>query len=135
MVCTVYPENWSKKFYISIACHPLNFEALVNNNFNFYLELHLQQQRIPSAYKFTFLQTCDRIKMSASGTKRRTFVIETMGGFCGYLATMSGLAAGADAAYIYEEAFTIKDLQVLIECSSIIEFLRHCFCVFYYQLQ
>ena len=51
--------------------------------------------------------------MSASGTKRRTFVIETMGGYCGYLATMAGLAAGADAAYIFEENFTIKDLQVL----------------------
>ena len=36
-----------------------------------------------------------------------------MGGFCGYLATMSGLAGGADAAYIYEEKFTIKDLQVI----------------------
>ncbi len=35
-----------------------------------------------------------------------------MGGYCGYLATMAGLAGGADAAYIYEEKFTIKDLQV-----------------------
>lgn len=34
-----------------------------------------------------------------------------MGGYCGYLATMSGLAGGADAAYIYEEKFTIRDLQ------------------------
>ena len=34
-----------------------------------------------------------------------------MGGYCGYLATMSGLAGGADAAYIFEEPFTIKDLQ------------------------
>ncbi|XP_033108253.1 ATP-dependent 6-phosphofructokinase, muscle type-like [Anneissia japonica] len=38
-----------------------------------------------------------------------------MGGFCGYLATMSGLAAGADAAYIFEEPFTIKDLQGDVE--------------------
>lgn len=35
-----------------------------------------------------------------------------MGGFCGYLATMAGLAGGADAAYIYEEHFNIHDLQV-----------------------
>ena len=49
------------------------------------------------------LQTCDRIKQSAAGTKRRVFIIETMGGYCGYLATMAGLAAGADAAYIFEE--------------------------------
>ena len=57
-------------------------------------------------------QTCDRIKQSAAGTKRRVFIIETMGGFCGYLATMAGLAGGADAAYIYEEHFSIHDLQV-----------------------
>lgn len=40
------------------------------------------------------------------------FIVETMGGYCGYLATMAGLAAGADAAYIFEEKFAIKDLEV-----------------------
>ncbi|XP_077480068.1 ATP-dependent 6-phosphofructokinase, platelet type isoform X4 [Stigmatopora argus] len=59
--------------------------------------------------------TCDRIKQSASGTKRRVFIIETMGGYCGYLATVAGLAAGADAAYIYEEPFDIRDLQANVE--------------------
>ncbi|XP_046879360.1 ATP-dependent 6-phosphofructokinase, platelet type isoform X7 [Hypomesus transpacificus] len=59
--------------------------------------------------------TCDRIKQSASGTKRRVFIIETMGGYCGYLASVGGLAAGADAAYIYEEPFDIKDLQSNVE--------------------
>jgi len=54
---------------------------------------------------------CDRIKQSASGTRNRVFVVETMGGYCGYLATMAGLAGGADAAYIFEEKFSIKDLQ------------------------
>ncbi|XP_006516550.1 ATP-dependent 6-phosphofructokinase, platelet type isoform X1 [Mus musculus] len=56
-------------------------------------------------------ETCDRIKQSASGTKRRVFIIETMGGYCGYLANMGALAAGADAAYIFEEPFDIGDLQ------------------------
>lgn len=41
------------------------------------------------------------------------FIIETMGGYCGYLASVGGLAAGADAAYIYEEKFDIRDLQVI----------------------
>ncbi|KAM3603658.1 uncharacterized protein V6R79_000221 [Siganus canaliculatus] len=59
--------------------------------------------------------TCDRIKQSASGTKRRVFIIETMGGYCGYLATVGGLAAGADTVYIYEEAFDIRDLQANVE--------------------
>ncbi|XP_030612972.1 ATP-dependent 6-phosphofructokinase, platelet type isoform X4 [Archocentrus centrarchus] len=61
------------------------------------------------------VETCDRIKQSASGTKRRVFIIETMGGYCGYLATVGGLASGADAAYIYEEPFDIKDLQANVE--------------------
>ncbi|XP_029929539.1 ATP-dependent 6-phosphofructokinase, platelet type isoform X3 [Myripristis murdjan] len=59
--------------------------------------------------------TCDRIKQSASGTKRRVFIIETMGGYCGYLASVGGLAAGADAVYIYEEPFDIRDLQANVE--------------------
>ncbi|KAB0383488.1 hypothetical protein FD755_005405 [Muntiacus reevesi] len=63
----------------------------------------------------TITDTCDRIKQSASGTKRRVFIIETMGGFCGYLANMGGLAAGADAAYIFEEPFDIRDLQSNVE--------------------
>ena len=51
------------------------------------------------------------IKQSAQGTRKRVFVIETMGGFCGYLASMAGLACGADAAYIHEEKFNIEDLK------------------------
>uniref|UniRef100_A0A8B9E702 Phosphofructokinase, muscle n=1 Tax=Anser cygnoides TaxID=8845 RepID=A0A8B9E702_ANSCY len=63
----------------------------------------------------TITTTCDRIKQSAAGTKRRVFIIETMGGYCGYLATLAGLAGGADAAYIYEEHFSIRDLQINVE--------------------
>ncbi|KAK3749815.1 hypothetical protein RRG08_063098 [Elysia crispata] len=58
---------------------------------------------------------CDRIKQSATGTKRRVFVAETMGGYCGYLATLAGLASGADAAYIYEEKFGVNDLKQDVE--------------------
>lgn len=57
-------------------------------------------------------QSCDRIKQSASGTKRRVFIVETMGGYCGYLSTVTGIAVGADAAYVYEDPFTIHDLKV-----------------------
>ncbi len=55
-------------------------------------------------------EICDRIRQSAQGTKRRVFIVETMGGYCGYLATAAGLAGGCDAAYIHEEPFDIKDL-------------------------
>ena len=39
------------------------------------------------------------------------FVVETMGGYCGYLATMASLAGGADATYIFEEKFSLSDIQ------------------------
>ncbi|KAM4026281.1 ATP-dependent 6-phosphofructokinase, liver type isoform 5-T5 [Anomaloglossus baeobatrachus] len=60
-------------------------------------------------------QSCDRIKQSASGTKRRVFIVETMGGYCGYLATTAGIAVGADAAYVYEDKFNIHDLRANVE--------------------
>lgn len=61
----------------------------------------------------------DKIKQSATGTRRRVFIIETMGGYCGYLATVSGLASGADNAYIFEEKFTIDDIRVKINKNSL----------------
>ncbi|XP_037542850.1 ATP-dependent 6-phosphofructokinase, liver type [Nematolebias whitei] len=61
------------------------------------------------------MEGCDKIKQSASGTKRRVFVVETMGGYCGYLATCTGIAVGADAAYIFEEPFNIQDLKTNVE--------------------
>ena len=39
------------------------------------------------------------------------FIVETMGAYSGYLATMAGLAGGADAAYIHEEKFGVKQLM------------------------
>ncbi|XP_029314824.1 ATP-dependent 6-phosphofructokinase, liver type [Cottoperca gobio] len=61
------------------------------------------------------MASCDKIKQSATGTKRRVFVVETMGGFCGYLATSTGIAVGADAAYIFEDPFNIHDLKTNVE--------------------
>uniref|UniRef100_A0A8C2IUE9 Phosphofructokinase, liver b n=1 Tax=Cyprinus carpio TaxID=7962 RepID=A0A8C2IUE9_CYPCA len=57
------------------------------------------------------MESCDKIKQSASGTKRRVFIVETMGGYCGYLATTTGIAVGADAVYIFEEPFNIHELE------------------------
>ncbi|XP_031570311.1 ATP-dependent 6-phosphofructokinase, muscle type-like isoform X3 [Actinia tenebrosa] len=56
------------------------------------------------------VEICDQIKMSALSSFKRVFVVECMGGYCGYLATMGALASGADAAYIFEENFTLQDL-------------------------
>lgn len=56
------------------------------------------------------VQVIDKIKMSASAT-RRCFVVETMGRYCGYLALMGGLAAGAERVYMHEEGVSLSDLQ------------------------
>ncbi|ROI79342.1 ATP-dependent 6-phosphofructokinase, platelet type [Anabarilius grahami] len=75
------------------------------------------------------VETCDRIKQSASGTKHRVFIIETMGGYCGYLASVGGLAAGADAAYIYEEPFDIRDLQAYCQSQQPLLAQPVCLCL------
>lgn len=53
----------------------------------------------------------DKIKQSAVAT-RRCFVVEVMGGYCGYLALMSGLASGAERVYLNEEGVKLADLEV-----------------------
>lgn len=58
------------------------------------------------------MQSVDQLKQSASSATKRVFVVETMGGYCGYLATLGGLASGADAAYIYEEPSSIEAILV-----------------------
>uniref|UniRef100_A0AC35TN83 ATP-dependent 6-phosphofructokinase n=1 Tax=Rhabditophanes sp. KR3021 TaxID=114890 RepID=A0AC35TN83_9BILA len=58
-----------------------------------------------------------KIKQSANGTKNRVFVIECQGGYCGYLASLSALASGADNAYIFEEKFGIED--IIDDCNVI----------------
>lgn len=57
----------------------------------------------------SIVDVVDKIKQSAVAS-RRTFVVEVMGHYCGYLALMSALATGAERAYIHEEGVTLKDL-------------------------
>jgi 6-phosphofructokinase 1 len=52
----------------------------------------------------------DKIKQSAVAL-RRCFVVEVMGRRCGYLALMSGIATGAERAYLPEEGITLRDLE------------------------
>ncbi|XP_046864101.1 ATP-dependent 6-phosphofructokinase, liver type-like [Xenia sp. Carnegie-2017] len=63
------------------------------------------------------VESVDQLKQSASSATKRVFVIETMGGYCGYLATLGGLASGADAAYIYEEPSSIE--SILEDCKHL----------------
>ena len=55
---------------------------------------------------------CDKIKQSASATRRRVFVIETQGGRSGYIAILAGLGVGASAVYIPEEGISLEMLNV-----------------------
>jgi 6-phosphofructokinase 1 len=53
---------------------------------------------------------CDKIKQSASATRRRVFVIETQGGRSGYVPLLAGLSVGASAVYIPEEGISLQML-------------------------
>jgi 6-phosphofructokinase 1 len=74
------------------------------------------------------VEALDVLQKSASSNRRRVFVVETMGGYCGYLTTVAALAGGADSAYIFEESFTIHDLQVNYSKSSL---KLYCVCIKY----
>ena len=52
----------------------------------------------------------DKIKQTAVAS-RRCFVVEVMGGDCGYLALISGIATGAERIYLPEEGVSLADLQ------------------------
>ena len=57
------------------------------------------------------VDSCDKLRQSALASRKRVFVVETQGGYCGYLATMGALAGAADNAYIFEEPFGLDDLH------------------------
>ncbi|GMS80517.1 hypothetical protein PENTCL1PPCAC_2692 [Pristionchus entomophagus] len=53
----------------------------------------------------------DYVKQSGTGTRKRAFIVETMGGQCGYLAAMGGLAGAADSIHIFEEQVYERDVE------------------------
>lgn len=57
------------------------------------------------------LQSCDYIKQSATSSRKRVFVVDVHGGYCGYLATMACLTAGATRAYTHEEGVCLEDFK------------------------
>jgi 6-phosphofructokinase 1 len=57
----------------------------------------------------SIVNAVDKIKQSAVASSR-VFVIEVMGGRCGYLALASALATGAERVYLAEEDVTLADL-------------------------
>ncbi len=58
----------------------------------------------------TIVSNVDRVKESAVAS-HRVYVVEVMGRDSGYLATMSGLASGAERVYIPEDGISLADLE------------------------
>jgi 6-phosphofructokinase 1 len=56
------------------------------------------------------VQSADNVKQSASSSRKRVFVVDVQGGYCGYLATIGGLASGGTYSYIHEEGVSLADL-------------------------
>ena len=67
------------------------------------------------------VESCDRVKQSATSSRKRAFVVEVQGGMSGYLATIAGIACGCTRCYIPEEGITItelcRDISYLIRSS------------------
>jgi 6-phosphofructokinase 1 len=55
------------------------------------------------------VDSIDRVRQAGIAT-RRSFVVETMGGQCGYLALLGGLSGGAVRVYLHEEGITLQEL-------------------------
>lgn len=60
------------------------------------------------------LEAIDRLKVTAS-SHQRAFLVEVMGRDCGYLATMAGIAGGAEAIVIPEIEITPEQIADVID--------------------
>jgi 6-phosphofructokinase 1 len=60
------------------------------------------------------VDSIDRLRQAGTAS-RRCFVVETMGGFCGYLALLGGLSGGAVQVYLHEEGITLTELAHDVE--------------------
>ena len=100
-------------FDVPIVCLP----ASINNNLPA-AELSVGADTALNS----IVRAVDSIKQSAVASKR-TFVVEVMGHYCGYLALMSSLATGAERVYLHEEGVTLKDL--VDDVNKLVEGFEH----------
>jgi 6-phosphofructokinase 1 len=56
------------------------------------------------------VDSSDRVKCSATSSRRRVFIMECMGGRCGYLTLLGAIAGGAQIAYIPEHGVDLKQI-------------------------
>jgi len=62
----------------------------------------------------SIVDAVDKVKNSADSS-RRLFMVEVMGRYCGYLATMSGVATGAEFIYLHEHGVTLERMRSDLE--------------------
>lgn len=92
-------------FKIPIICLP----ATINNN------LPGSEYSIGSDTALNnIIGAVDKIKQSDVASPR-CFIVEVAGGFCGYLALISGITSGAEQIYLHEEGVTLDKLQADME--------------------
>ena len=94
-----------KSFKIPIICMP----ATINNN------LPGTDASVGADTALNnIMEALDKIKQSAgeqsAGASRRCFLMEVGGNYCGYLALLSGLAAGVERVYLHEKGIRLKNL-------------------------
>ncbi|KAI9348701.1 phosphofructokinase-domain-containing protein [Obelidium mucronatum] len=98
--------NAARKMYPAFCIPMINLPATVSNNvpgtdFSIGSDTALN----------SIVEATDRIKLSATASQKRVFVVEVQGGNCGYLAVLGGLASGATTVYIPEEGISLDMLQ------------------------
>lgn len=54
------------------------------------------------------VESCDTLKQSGVATRKRIFIMEVMGGRCGYLGLLGSIAGGAQIAYLPEQRLDLK---------------------------
>jgi 6-phosphofructokinase 1 len=64
----------------------------------------------------------DKIKQSAVAS-RRCFVVQVMGGDCGYLALIAGMSTGAERVYLPEEGISLLELET--DVNNLVEGFSH----------
>jgi 6-phosphofructokinase 1 len=98
---TAFPE-----FNIPIVCIP----ATISNNLpgtDFSIGCDTALNAI--------VEAADKVKLSAVASRARVFIMEVMGGACGYLALHGAIAGGAQIAYLPEKGIRLQDLVQDIE--------------------
>jgi len=104
--CSLYTLYEAKSIYPSLCIPMVQIAATVSNN------IPGTDYSIGSDTALnTIVQACDHIKLSASASQKRVFIVEVQGGNCGYLSTMGGLACGVTCTYGPENGISLNKLK------------------------